>query len=93
MVVIIGAGNVGYDVATEARRLDAETISMIDIQRPLAFGKEKEDAEAVGATFRWPCFTRDMHLTWIPLIHPFPLKTGLFLLTSLTEYQIPGSLL
>jgi len=56
-VVIIGAGNVGCDVATEAHRLGAEEITMIDVQRPAAFGKEKEDAEAVGATFRWPCFT------------------------------------
>ena len=59
-VVIIGAGNVGCDVATEAHRLGAEDITMIDIQKPLAFGKEKEDAEAVGAKFRWPCFTKEI---------------------------------
>jgi len=59
-VVIIGAGNVGCDVATEARRLGAETISMIDVQKPAAFGKEREDAEAAGATFAWPCFTREI---------------------------------
>ena len=56
-VVIIGAGNVGCDAATEAHRLGAKTITLIDIQTPMAFGKEKEDAEAIGATFRWPCFT------------------------------------
>jgi len=60
-VVIIGAGNVGCDVATEAHRLGARTITMIDIQKPLAFGKEKEDAEACGATFRWPCFTKQIN--------------------------------
>lgn len=59
-VVIIGAGNVGCDVATEAHRLGAKDITLIDIQKPLAFGKEKEDAEAVGAKFRWPCFTREI---------------------------------
>ncbi|MDA8133167.1 MAG: FAD-dependent oxidoreductase [Desulfobacteraceae bacterium] len=59
-VVIIGAGNVGCDVATEAHRLGARTITLIDIQKPAAFGKEKEDAEAVGATFRWPCFTKEI---------------------------------
>jgi NADPH-dependent glutamate synthase beta subunit-like oxidoreductase/ferredoxin len=59
-VVIIGAGNVGCDVATEAHRLGAKTITLIDIQKPAAFGKEKEDAEAVGATFRWPCFTKEI---------------------------------
>ncbi len=57
-VVIIGAGNVGCDVATEAHRLGARKITMIDVQRPAAFGKEREDAEAVGAMFKWPCFTK-----------------------------------
>jgi len=59
-VVIIGAGNVGCDVATEAHRLGAEIISLIDVQKPAAFGTEKEDAEAVGATFQWPCFTKEI---------------------------------
>ena len=59
-MVIIGAGNVGCDVATEAHRLGATTITMIDVQKPAAFGKEKEDAEAVGATFQWPCFTKEI---------------------------------
>ena len=31
-VVIIGAGNVGCDVATEAHRLGAETLTLIDVQ-------------------------------------------------------------
>lgn len=59
-VVIIGAGNVGCDVATEAHRMGAKTITMIDVQKPAAFGKEKEDAEAIGATFRWPVFTKQI---------------------------------
>jgi NADPH-dependent glutamate synthase beta subunit-like oxidoreductase/glutamate synthase domain-containing protein 3/NAD-dependent dihydropyrimidine dehydrogenase PreA subunit len=57
-VVIIGAGNVGCDVATEAHRLGAKEITMIDVQKPAAFGKEKEDAQDIGAMFRWPCFTK-----------------------------------
>jgi len=57
-VVIIGAGNVGCDIATEAHRLGAENITMIDVQKPAAFGKEREDAEAIGAKFQWPCFTK-----------------------------------
>ncbi|AOY60294.1 MULTISPECIES: FAD-dependent oxidoreductase [Desulfococcus] len=59
-VIVIGAGNVGCDVATEAHRLGARDITLIDVQKPLAFGKEKADAEAVGARFRWPCFTREI---------------------------------
>ncbi|MCP3876657.1 MAG: FAD-dependent oxidoreductase [Desulfobacteraceae bacterium] len=59
-VVIIGAGNVGCDVATEAHRLGAKDITLVDIQKPLAFGKEKEDAQAVGALFKWPCFTKEI---------------------------------
>jgi len=57
-VVIIGAGNVGCDVASEAHRLGAEEITLIDIQEPASFGAERQAAEAVGAQFRWPCFTK-----------------------------------
>ncbi|MCU0597862.1 MAG: FAD-dependent oxidoreductase [Desulfobacterales bacterium] len=59
-VVIIGAGNVGCDVATEARRLGAKQLTLIDVQKPAAFGKEKSHAEAAGAKFRWPCFTKEI---------------------------------
>ncbi len=59
-IVIIGAGNVGCDVATEAHRLGAEDITLIDIQEPLSFGLEREEAEKAGAKFRWPCFTREI---------------------------------
>ena len=59
-VVVVGAGNVGCDVATEAARLGADDVTLIDIQKPAAFGKEKKDAEAVGAKFRWPCFTKEI---------------------------------
>ncbi len=59
-VVIIGAGNVGCDVATEAARLGAESVTLIDIQTPASFGKERKDAEAAGAIFKWPCFTKEI---------------------------------
>ncbi|TKB10650.1 FAD-dependent oxidoreductase [Desulforhopalus sp. IMCC35007] len=59
-VVVIGAGNVGCDVACEAYRLGADKVTLIDIQKPLAFGKEKEAAEALGATFRWPVTTNEV---------------------------------
>ncbi len=57
-VVIIGAGNVGCDAATEAHRLGAEEITLIDIQEPASYGKEREAAESVGAKFLWPVFTQ-----------------------------------
>ena len=59
-VVIIGAGNVGCDVATEAHRLGAEEITLLDVQKPASFGKEREDAEAAGAKFKWPVFTKEI---------------------------------
>jgi NADPH-dependent glutamate synthase beta subunit-like oxidoreductase/NAD-dependent dihydropyrimidine dehydrogenase PreA subunit len=73
-VVIIGAGNVGCDVATEAYRFGAKDITLIDIQEPASFGKEREDAEAIGAKFRWPVFTKEItkqgvKLTTDELIH------------------------
>ncbi|MCF8053754.1 MAG: FAD-dependent oxidoreductase [Deltaproteobacteria bacterium] len=53
-VVIIGAGNVGCDVASEAHRLGAKEITLIDIQEPSSFGIERKYAEAIGANFLWP---------------------------------------
>jgi len=57
-VLIIGAGNVGCDAAAEAHRWGAEEILLVDIQEPLSFGKERKEAEAAGAKFRWPCFSK-----------------------------------
>jgi len=48
---------VGCDVATEAFRLGAEKVTLIDVQEPLSFGAERDAAEALGAVFKWPCFT------------------------------------
>jgi NADPH-dependent glutamate synthase beta subunit-like oxidoreductase/glutamate synthase domain-containing protein 3/NAD-dependent dihydropyrimidine dehydrogenase PreA subunit len=59
-VVVIGAGNVGCDVACEAYRLGAEKVTLIDIQKPLAFGAEKKAAENHGAAFLWPVTTREV---------------------------------
>jgi NADPH-dependent glutamate synthase beta subunit-like oxidoreductase/glutamate synthase domain-containing protein 3/NAD-dependent dihydropyrimidine dehydrogenase PreA subunit len=53
-VVVIGAGNVGCDAATEAARLGAKEITLIDIQEPASYGKERKAAEAIGARFLWP---------------------------------------
>ncbi len=59
-VVIIGAGNVGCDVACDAYRLGAEQVTLVDIQKPLAFGKERAAAEALGAQFKWPVQTKEI---------------------------------
>lgn len=60
-VVVIGAGNVGCDVACGAYQLGAAEVTLVDIQKPLAFGKEKEAAENLGARFRWPVKTREVN--------------------------------
>jgi NADPH-dependent glutamate synthase beta subunit-like oxidoreductase len=57
-VVIIGAGNVGCDVAAEAFRLGAAQVTLLDVQAPASFGKERAAAEKAGATFRWPVNTQ-----------------------------------
>lgn len=57
-VVVIGAGNVGCDAATEAKRLGADSVTLIDIQEPASFGAERAAAQAVGAVFRWPVFSQ-----------------------------------
>ena len=53
-VVIIGAGNVGMDIACEAWRLGAGMVTAVDIQKPLAFGKELMLAEERGTKILWP---------------------------------------
>ncbi len=59
-VVVIGAGNVGCDVATEAYRLGAKEVILIDIQEPASFGEEREKAIELGAKFKWPVFTKEI---------------------------------
>ncbi|MBI5666247.1 MAG: FAD-dependent oxidoreductase [Nitrospirae bacterium] len=56
-VVVIGAGNVGMDVAAQAYHCGAKEVTAVDIQRPAAFGKELEIAEALGTKIVWPKFT------------------------------------
>ena len=59
-IVIIGAGNVGCDVATEAHRFGFKNITLIDMQKPASFGKERQEAEEIGAKFKWPCITNEI---------------------------------
>ena len=66
-VVVIGAGNVGCDAATEARRLGAEDILLLDVQQPASFGRERQAAEAAGARFRWPVVTREITAAGVTL--------------------------
>ena len=56
-VVVIGAGNVGMDVASEAYNYGAESVIAVDIQKPAASGKEMETAIAKGTQILWPKFT------------------------------------
>ena len=55
-VVIIGAGNVGMDIACESWRLGAKKVTAVDIQKPLASGKELELASSHGTEILWPRF-------------------------------------
>ncbi len=56
-VVIIGAGNVGMDVASQAYNCGAQSVTAVDIQKPAAFGKEMDVATAKGTKILWPKFT------------------------------------
>ncbi len=56
-VVVIGAGNVGMDAASEAYNYGADSVIAVDIQKPAAFGKEMETAIAKGTQVLWPKFT------------------------------------
>jgi len=56
-VIVIGAGNVGMDIACQAWNLGAKTVTAVDIQPPASFGKERELAESKGTTIAWPRIT------------------------------------
>jgi NADPH-dependent glutamate synthase beta subunit-like oxidoreductase/NAD-dependent dihydropyrimidine dehydrogenase PreA subunit len=55
-VVILGAGNVGMDVAAQAFHCGAKEVTAVDIQRPAAFGRELEIAQSLGTKVIWPKF-------------------------------------
>jgi NADPH-dependent glutamate synthase beta subunit-like oxidoreductase/glutamate synthase domain-containing protein 3/ferredoxin len=53
-VLVIGAGNAGMDVACESWRMGASKVTAIDVQKPLAFGKELAMAQKLGTEIFWP---------------------------------------
>ena len=59
-VVVIGAGNVGMDAASEAYNSGAESVVAVDIQKPSAFGEEMKIAMAKGTRVLWPRLQTDM---------------------------------
>ncbi|MEJ2184076.1 MAG: FAD-dependent oxidoreductase [Nitrospirota bacterium] len=56
-VAVIGAGNVGMDVASQAFDCGARSVTAVDVQKPAAFGKELEQARERGTEIVWPRFT------------------------------------
>jgi ferredoxin len=56
-VIVIGAGNVGMDIACQAYNLGAKSVTAVDIQPPASFGKERELAEERGTKILWPKVT------------------------------------
>ncbi len=56
-VVIIGAGNVGMDIACDAYDCGAASVTAVDIQPPASFGKEQKAAEAKGTRIIYPKIT------------------------------------
>jgi NADPH-dependent glutamate synthase beta subunit-like oxidoreductase/glutamate synthase domain-containing protein 3/NAD-dependent dihydropyrimidine dehydrogenase PreA subunit len=56
-IVVIGAGNVGMDVAAEAYHCGAKKVTAVDIQQPAAFGTELKVAQDLGTEILWPKFT------------------------------------
>jgi NADPH-dependent glutamate synthase beta subunit-like oxidoreductase/NAD-dependent dihydropyrimidine dehydrogenase PreA subunit len=56
-VVVIGAGNVGMDVAAQAFHFGAKGVTAVDVQEPAAFGTELDIAKSLGTKIIWPVFT------------------------------------
>ena len=55
--IVIGAGNVGMDIACEAYNQGASSVIAVDIQAPASFGKEQKMAQALGTQIIYPKFT------------------------------------
>jgi NADPH-dependent glutamate synthase beta subunit-like oxidoreductase/glutamate synthase domain-containing protein 3/NAD-dependent dihydropyrimidine dehydrogenase PreA subunit len=53
-VVVIGAGNVGMDIAVQAFNHGAGSVTAVDIQKPASFGKERQMAEERGTKILYP---------------------------------------
>lgn len=56
-VVVIGAGNVGMDIACQAYDHGAESVIAVDVQKPASFGKEQEMAKEKGTQILFPKIT------------------------------------
>jgi NADPH-dependent glutamate synthase beta subunit-like oxidoreductase/glutamate synthase domain-containing protein 3/ferredoxin len=56
-VVVIGAGNVGMDIACQAYDHGAESVTAVDVQKPASFGKEQEVAKQKGTQILFPKIT------------------------------------
>lgn len=56
-VVVIGAGNVGMDIACQAFGCGAKSVTAVDIQPPASFSREQEMARALGTKILYPKFT------------------------------------
>jgi NADPH-dependent glutamate synthase beta subunit-like oxidoreductase/NAD-dependent dihydropyrimidine dehydrogenase PreA subunit len=58
-VVVIGAGNVGMDVAIQSYNCGADSVMAVDVQKPAAFGRELDEARRLGTRIIWPKFTEN----------------------------------
>jgi NADPH-dependent glutamate synthase beta subunit-like oxidoreductase/glutamate synthase domain-containing protein 3/NAD-dependent dihydropyrimidine dehydrogenase PreA subunit len=56
-VVVIGAGNVGMDIACQAWDHGASLVTCVDIQKPASFGKEQQMAKERGTQILFPKVT------------------------------------
>ncbi len=56
-IIIIGAGNVGMDIASQAYNQGAKSVTAVDIQPPASFGIEQEIAKKKGTKILYPKFT------------------------------------
>ena len=56
-VVVIGAGNVGMDIACQAYDHGAGSVIAVDVQKPASFGKEQDMAKEKGTQILFPKVT------------------------------------
>jgi len=90
-VVIIGAGNVGMDVACESFKYGAKLVTVIDIKTPSAFINEIERAENLGAKIVYPRFIEKYENKKIYFKNDYPLNADLLIEAIGEETEIDFS--
>ena len=89
-IVIIGAGNVGMDVASESFKYGANSVTAIDVKTPSAFINEIKRAEILGTRIIFPRFIDRYENGMVYFKNDDPIKADILIeaIGENTEYNL-----